>query len=107
MATGEARIKSLYAGLYRTIIRLCVLIAVAWLFAAFSFYLSKKTGTDWFTRSGAVMALVGAAVTFRLANFYQGALAAALKEELVSVSKEIELHLEPLNRMCVFCTWVI
>jgi hypothetical protein len=53
------------------------------------------------------MALVGAAVTFRLANFYQGALAAALKEELVSVSKEIELHLEPLNRMCVFCTWVI
>ena len=41
------------------------------------------------------MGLVGAAVTFRLANFYQGALATALKEELVSVSKEIELHLEP------------
>ena len=95
MATGEARIKSLYAGLYRTIIRLGLLIAAAWLFAAFSFYLSRKTGADWFTRSGAVMALVGAAVTFRLANFYQGALAAALKEELVSVSKEIELHLEP------------
>ena len=37
------------------------------------------------------MALVGAAVTFRLTNFYQGALATALKEELVSVSKEIEL----------------
>jgi hypothetical protein len=71
------------------------LIAAAWLFAAFSFYLSRKTGTDWFTRSGAVMALVGAAVTFRLANFYQGALATALKEELVSVSKEIELHLDP------------
>ena len=95
MATGEARIKSLYAGLYRTIIRLGLLIVAAWLFAAFSFYLSRKTGADWFTRSGAVMALVGAAVTFRLANFYQGALAAALKEELVSVSKEIELHLEP------------
>jgi hypothetical protein len=73
MATGEARIKSLYAGLYRTIIRLGLLIAAAWLFAAFSFYLSRKTGTDWFTRSGAIMALVGAAVTFRLANFYQGA----------------------------------
>jgi hypothetical protein len=71
------------------------LIAVAWLFAAFSLYLSRKTGTDWFTRSGAVMALVGAAVTFRLANFYQRALATALKEELVSVSKEIELHLDP------------
>ena len=93
--TDEARIKSLYAGLYRTIIRLGLLIAAAWLFAAFSFYLSAKTGTDWFTRSGAVMGLVGAAVTFRLGNFYQRALATALKEELVSVSKEIELHLEP------------
>ena len=41
------------------------------------------------------MCLVGAAVTFRLGNFYQGALATALKEDLVSVSKEIELHLEP------------
>jgi hypothetical protein len=71
------------------------LIAAAWLFGAFSFYVSRKTGTDWFTRSGAVMALVGAAVTFRLTNFYQRALATALREELVSVSKEIELHLEP------------
>src|SRR5262249_12902389 len=60
-------------------------MVAAWLFAAFSFYLSEKTGADWFTRSGAVMALVGAAVTFRLANFYQRALATALKEELVSV----------------------
>jgi hypothetical protein len=94
-ATDEARVKSLYAGLYRTIFRLGLLIAAAWLFSAFSFYLSRKTGTDWFTRSGAVMALVGAAVSFRLANFYQGTLATALREELVSVSKEIELHLEP------------
>ena len=93
--TDEASIKSLYAGLYRTIILFGLLIAAAWLFSAFSFYLSRKTGTDWFTRSGAVMALVGAAVSFRLANFYQGALATALREELVSVSKEIELHLEP------------
>ena len=71
----------------------------AWLFAAFSFYLSGKTGADWFSRSGAIMALVGAAVTFRLANFYQRALATALKEELVSLSKEIELHLEPYVRL--------
>ena len=92
---NETRIRSLYAELHRTVIRFGLLIAAAWLFAAFSFYLSRKTGTDWFTRSGAVMALVGAAVTFRLANFYQGALATALKEELVSVSKEIELHLDP------------
>jgi len=95
MTTSEARIKSLYAELYRTIIRLGLLIAAAWLFAAFSLYLSRKTGADWFSRSGAVMGLVGAAVTFRLSNFYQRALATALKEELVSVSKEIELHLEP------------
>ena len=95
MATSEASIKSLYAGLHRTTIRFGLLIAAAWLFGAFSFYLSRKTVTDWFSRSGAVMALVGAAVTFRLTNFYQGALATALREELVSVSKEIELHLEP------------
>jgi hypothetical protein len=84
-ATGEASIKSLYAELYRTIILFGLLIAAAWLFSAFSFYLSRKTGTDWFTRSGAVMALVGAAVTFRLTNFYERALATALREELVSV----------------------
>ena len=95
IATDETRVKSLYAELYRTIVRLGLLIAAAWLFAAFSFYLSAKTGDDWFARSGAVMGLVGAAVSFRLANFYQGALATALKEELVSVSKEIELHLDP------------
>jgi hypothetical protein len=41
------------------------------------------------------MALAGAAVTFRLANFYERALATALKEGLVSVPREIELRLEP------------
>jgi len=41
------------------------------------------------------MALVGAAVTFRLVNFYQRALATALKEGLVSMQREIELGLEP------------
>ena len=71
------------------------LIAAAWLFAAFSYYLSRKTGADWFSRSGALMALVGAAVTFRLAHFYQRALATALKEGLVSVPRGIELGLEP------------
>ena len=95
MATDQARIESLYAGLYRTIVQFGILIAAAWLFAAFSYYLSRKTGADWFSRSGAVMGLVGAAVTFRLAHFYQRALATALKEGLVSVPKEIELGLEP------------
>jgi hypothetical protein len=95
MATDQVRIASLYAGLYRTIFLLGLLIAAAWLFTLFSYYLSEKTGADWFTRSGSVMGLIGAAVTFRQVNFYQGALATALKERLVSVPREIELGLKP------------
>src|SRR5215813_11654021 len=95
MATDQARIQSLYAGLYRTVIRFGLLIAAAWLFAAFSYYLSRTMGADWLARSGAVMSLVGAAVTFRLVHCYQGALATALKEGLVSVPREIELRLKP------------
>jgi hypothetical protein len=52
-----------------------LLIAAAWLFAILSYYLSRNTGSDWFARSGSVMALAGAAVTFRLTNFHQHALA--------------------------------
>jgi hypothetical protein len=95
MATDEVRITSLYARLYRTIIRFGLLIAAAWLFAAFSYYLSGKTGSDWFSRSGSVMALAGAAVTFRLVNFYQHGLAVALKEGLLSMARGIELGLDP------------
>jgi hypothetical protein len=95
MAIDQVRIRSLHAGLHRIIIRFGLLVAAAWLFAVFSYYLSEKTGTDWFTRSGAIMGLVGAAVTFRLAHFYQRALATALKEGLVSVPRGIELGLEP------------
>ena len=50
-------------------------MAAAWLFTLFSYYLSEKTGTDWFSRSGSMMGLIGAAVTFRRVNFYQSALA--------------------------------
>jgi len=95
MPTDQARIESLYAGLYRTIVQFGILIAAAWLFAAFSYYLSRKTGTDWFSRSGALMGLVGAAVTFRLSHLYQRGLATAFKEGIVSVSRGIELGLEP------------
>ena len=96
MAMDQVRIRrSLYAGLHRTVFRFGLLIAVAWLFALFSYYLSMKTNADWFTRSGAVMGLSAAAVTFRLAHFYQRALATALKEGLVSVQRGIELRLEP------------
>ena len=95
MPTDQVRIRSLYAGLYGTIAQFGLLVAGAWLFALFSYYLSRKTGIDWFARSGSVMALAGAAVTFRLENFYQRALATALKEGLVSVPREIELGLAP------------
>jgi hypothetical protein len=95
MATDQVSVQRLYAELYRSIIRFGLLIGAAWLFAALSFYLSRKTGSDWFSRSGSVMALAGAAVTFRLVNFYQHGLAAALKEGLVSVTRGIELGLEP------------
>ena len=97
MATDQVRIKSLYAAFYRTIVRFGILIAAAWLFAAFSYYLSKKTGADWFSRSGSVMALAGAAVTFRLLNVYQHGLATALQEGIVSVARGIELGFEPLR----------
>jgi hypothetical protein len=95
MVTDQLRIKSLYAGLYRTIILLVLLMAAAWLFALFSYYLSRKTGTDWFTRSGSMMGLIGAAITFRQVNFYQSALATALNEGLLSIRGEIELRLKP------------
>jgi hypothetical protein len=95
MVTDQARIASLYAGLYRTVFLLGLLIAAGWLFTLFSYYLSQKTGTDWFSRSGSVMGLIGAAVTFRQVNFYQSGLATALKDNLVSVPREIELGLEP------------
>jgi hypothetical protein len=88
MVTDQLRIKSLYAGLYRTIILLVLLMAAAWLFALFSYYLSRKTGTDWFTRSGSMMSLIGAAITFRQVNFYQSALATALNEGLLSIRGE-------------------
>src|SRR5262249_41919363 len=106
MATDRARLLSLYAGLYRTIVQFGILIAAAWLFAAFSYYLSRKTGTDWFSRSGALMGLVGAAVTFRLSHLYQRGLATAFKEGIVSVSRGSLASNRP-DPMCCFHTSVI
>ncbi len=79
-----------------------LLIAAAWLFAAFSFYLSRKTGTDWFSRSGSIMGLTGAVVTFRGVNVYQSKLAKALQEGLVSIPTEIELFLAPPRSLWLF-----
>ena len=95
MVTDQTRIASLYAGLYRTILLLGLLIAAGWLFTLFSYYLSEKTGTDWFSRSGSVMALIGAAAAFRLTAGFQKQLATGLKEGLASVRQEIEVVLNP------------
>src|SRR5262245_65311836 len=48
MVTDQVRIRSLYEGLYRTVILFGLLIAAAWLCAVFSYYLSRKTGSACF-----------------------------------------------------------
>jgi hypothetical protein len=95
MDTKQVEIRSLYTGLERTCIRVGVALACSWLFAAFSYYLSRKTGTDWFTRSGSMMGMIGAATTFRLVAGLQARLATGLKEGLAPVGREVELTLEP------------
>jgi len=92
--TKDQERKLLYEGLHRTVLRLGLLVVAAWLFATFSYYVSSND-TDWFSRSGSLMCLVGAVVTFKLAAFYQSAIATALKEHLVSVPREIALELNP------------
>ena len=94
-ATDQQKVRSLYAELDLTSSVFGLMLIASWLFAAFSYYLSRKTGADWFSRSGSVMGLLGAVATFRLVRTYQRALMIALKEGLVSVSREVELSLEP------------
>jgi len=95
MDTKQVEIQSLYEGLNRTCIRASIALASSWLFAAFSFYLSRKTGDDWFSRSGSMMALMGTAATFRLVGALQYQLAIAVKKKLSLVEREIELALQP------------
>jgi len=72
-----------------------IALAGSWLFAAFSYYVSVRTGTDWFSRSGSLMGLLGAAATFRLLGHFQNELGIALKEGLTTVDRDIELSLYP------------
>jgi hypothetical protein len=105
MSPDEAVAEVSYAELRPLVIKLGLIVAAAvqlgllvgavWIFAAFSFYLSKTTGGDWFARSGSIMCLVGAVVAFRLVGLYQRGLQIALKHGMVSASREIELSLEP------------
>ena len=95
MDDKQVNVQSLYAKVDRTCVRVGILLACSWLFAAFSYYLSRKTGTDWFARSGSVMALIGAAATFRLAAGFRRQLATGLREELASMRQEIQFTLDP------------
>jgi hypothetical protein len=95
MNTKEITPKSLFKELDRMCMWIGFILVISWTFAAFSYYLSNKTGTDWFARSGSVMCLVGALSTFRLSGFLQRKLAVALQHGLTSVQREIELSLAP------------
>jgi hypothetical protein len=108
MATDHVKIAALYSGFNRSIILLGLLTLSAWLFAAFSYYLSRKTGTDWFSRSGSIMGLMGAVVAFRGLNVYQHKLLIALREGLVTLPREIELALDPLRsfRVLSYCGYL-
>jgi len=95
MNLNHTRIRFLYAGLNRFCIGMGLALTGSWAFAAFSYHASIGTGTDWFSRSGAIMGLLGAAATFRLLGHLQKQLAIALKEGLATVDKAIELSLHP------------
>jgi len=83
--------------LKRIYIRINLQLALVWLFAGFSYYLSEKTGNDWFSRSGAVMCLIGAAVSFQLVKVYQESLAKLLKVN-IALAEELEYFTAPPKR---------
>ena len=108
MASGQADVNLLYVSFNRSMIWLGVFLSVVWLFASLSFCLSRETGGDWFSRSGSLMALSGAVVSFRAVSLYQSKLAIALRAGLVSVTREVELTLEPprLFRVVLYCGYL-
>jgi hypothetical protein len=95
MMTKEITPESLYLELDRICVWVSAVLVSSWIFAAFSYYASTKTGTDWFARSGSLMCLAGALATFRLAAVLQQKLATALRQGLTSLQREIEITLDP------------
>jgi|SRR6516225_2264700 hypothetical protein len=84
----------LFAELRRECLILGVVLVFAWLFSGFSYYVSVRTGADWFTRSGSVMCVAGAVGTFRSAMFVQAKLTAAL-DRGIGLSNELPVMLRP------------
>ena len=95
MNSRQALIQTLYAKLNRFCDWMGIALACSWLFAAFSYYLSIKTGFDWFSRSGSLMSLFAAIATFRLLGSLQNGLTTAFKEGLATLDREFELYLQP------------
>jgi len=95
MDTKELRKRSLRAEADRVCLVVGIVLAISWLFSTSSYYLTRKTGFDWFTRSGSVMVLIGAAATFRLSGLMQEKITTALKEELGSLREGVERILDP------------
>lgn len=98
MDASQARLAVLQAEGRRIVIRCVFGLSASWLFTAFSFHVTRKTGIDWFTRSGSVMALMGAATTFLLTGNLQRLLVIALREGHTSVQQGIELSFDPSKR---------
>jgi hypothetical protein len=94
MDTREQRARTLRAELEHSCHMVDIGVAISWLFSAVSYYATGKTGTDWFTRSGSLMGLMGAIGTFRLTSLLQKQLSIALKEGL-TVERQIEISLDP------------
>jgi hypothetical protein len=95
MENAESRRKALRAQVDRACGRMAIALAISWLFAAFSYYVTKKTGTEWFARSGSVMALAGAVATFRITGLLQKTLVTGLREDLGSLQRGLELSFDP------------
>jgi hypothetical protein len=91
----NAKGELLRAELNRTCWHMEIALAISWVFAAFSYYKTGRTGTDWFTRSGSLMGLMGAIGTFRLTGLLQKQLGIGLKEGLGTAARGFELSLEP------------
>jgi hypothetical protein len=91
----ETRRKALREQVDRASWRMAIVLAISWLFAAFSYYVTKKTGTEWFARSGSVMALTGAVATFRITGLLQKTIVTGLREDLGSLQRGIELSFDP------------
>lgn len=94
MDTKEQKARTLHAELEHSCQMVDIGVAISWLFSAVCYYLTKKTGTDWFTRSGSLMAMMGAIGTFSLSSLLQKQLKIALKEGL-TVERHIEISLDP------------